>query len=43
MLKLWIRVARWFILKQKIPFWVIFVMEDVGMFYGHSVYFTANW
>jgi hypothetical protein len=18
-------------------------MEDVGMFYGHSVYFTANW
>jgi hypothetical protein len=24
-------------------FWrILYVMEDVGMFYGHSVYFTAN-
>jgi hypothetical protein len=34
------RIARWYILKQKIPFWVNFgwlLMEDVGIFYGHLV------
>jgi hypothetical protein len=38
------RVARWFDFRPKIFIWVHFgglAMEDVGVFYGHSVYFTA--
>jgi hypothetical protein len=38
------RVARWFIFKPKILIWVNFeriAMEDVGIFYGNLVYFTA--
>jgi hypothetical protein len=41
------RVAKWYISKPKIPFWVNLseglAMEDVGIFYGHLVYFMAIW
>jgi hypothetical protein len=40
------RVARWHIFKPKIPFWLIsedLAMEDVRIFYGRLVYFTAIW
>jgi hypothetical protein len=33
-----IRDARWFVLKR---IWVSFAMGDVGIFYGHLVYFRA--
>jgi hypothetical protein len=35
-----------YIYKPKIPIWVHlqgFEMEDVGMFYGHLVYFVVIW
>jgi hypothetical protein len=38
------RVARWFVFKPKNQIWVNldgFVMEDVGIFYGHLIHFTA--
>jgi hypothetical protein len=38
------RVARWFVFKPKIKIWGNFgglAMEDVGIFYGHLVHFTA--
>jgi hypothetical protein len=38
------RVARWYILKQKILFWAIFkvlAMEEFGLIYGHLVYFVV--
>jgi hypothetical protein len=34
-------VARWYIFKPKIPIWVNFGIEDVGIFYGHFVHFAA--
>jgi hypothetical protein len=41
------RVARWYIFKPKLQIWLVLeeglVMEDVGLFYGHLVYFTAIW
>jgi hypothetical protein len=40
------RVARWPILKPKIPIWVNFVgfvTEDVGIFYGHLDYSRDIW
>jgi hypothetical protein len=35
------RVARWHFFKQKIPISEGHAMEDVGVFYGHLVYFKA--
>jgi hypothetical protein len=43
------RVARWYIFKPKIPFWLNFggsmyvAMGDIGTFYGHLVYFMVIW
>jgi hypothetical protein len=40
------RVARWYIFKPKIPVWINFegrAMEDLGIFYGHLVIFSAIW
>jgi hypothetical protein len=36
------RVARWLFFKQKIPIWVNFAVKNLGIFYDHFVYFTAN-
>jgi hypothetical protein len=44
--RLLVRAARWHIFKPKIPIWINFggfAMEDVGIFNGHLVYFTATW
>jgi hypothetical protein len=42
-----IRVARWFVLKPKIPIWANFGggvgMENVVIFYNHLEYFMAIW
>jgi hypothetical protein len=35
------RVARWYIFKPKITILEGLALEDVGIFYGHLVYFTA--
>jgi hypothetical protein len=38
------RVARWHIFKPKFgQFFEGLAMEDVGIFYGHLVYFIAIW
>jgi hypothetical protein len=47
----WIRVARWYIFKPKIPIWVNFggpwnlkgwyILWPFAIFYGHSVYFMV--
>jgi hypothetical protein len=37
------RVARWLIFRPKIPFWVNFGMENVGLFYELLEYLTAIW
>jgi hypothetical protein len=36
------RVARWFVFKPKIPNWVNFGMENLGIYYDHLVYFTST-
>jgi hypothetical protein len=36
------RDARWHNFKTKIPIWVNFGVKDVGKYYVHLVYFTAN-
>jgi hypothetical protein len=52
--ELGIRVARWFVFKQKIQIWVNFVgalewkalvwfLWSFGIFYGHLLYFMAIW
>jgi hypothetical protein len=38
-----LRVARWYILKPNILIWVNFGEPLNGIFYGHLVYFLANW
>jgi hypothetical protein len=40
-----VRVARWYNFKTKIQIWVGegLAMEDVGIFYGHLVYFIGIW
>jgi hypothetical protein len=41
-----IKVASWFILKQKIPIWVNLrglEVENVGIFYDHLEHFMAIW
>jgi hypothetical protein len=35
------RVARWYIFKPKITILEGLALEDVGIFYGHLVYFTT--
>jgi hypothetical protein len=47
------RVARWFVLKPKIPIWINlggsfngkswYILWPVGLFYGHWKYFMAIW
>jgi hypothetical protein len=37
------RVARWHIVKPKIPIWVSFGVSCYGLFYGHLVNFTTIW
>jgi hypothetical protein len=37
------RVARWLILKTKIPIWVNFGFENVDIFYDQLEYFTDIW
>jgi hypothetical protein len=49
----WIRVARWYIFKPKLPIWVHFggplnrkcwhILWTFGLYYGHFVYFIAVW
>jgi hypothetical protein len=36
-------VARWFVFKPKVPIWGNVATEDVGILYGHLVYFVAIW
>jgi hypothetical protein len=36
-----LRVARWYFFIPKIPIWVYFGIENVGIFYGYWDYFTA--
>jgi hypothetical protein len=37
------RVARWLVLKPKIPIWVNFGGPYAGICYGHLEYFTVIW